>query len=268
MSRRAKVSPAQVGLPAGGRRRVAGLRRQEVATLAGVSPDYYLQIERGRAPGVSAEVLGSIARVLLLDDTELDYLFELAGLPPRRAESSPSTVPTMVQSMIDSMATMPVIVLDPALHIVAGNRLGNALYAEVIERSPHVPNLARFVFRDEAARQFYAEWSAMADHAVSLLRAETARLPGGPADAVVSELMTTSPDFAARWHTHDVARHEVGIKVINHPSAGQLRLAYQGLDIPGGQGLRVFGYTAVADDADTVAGLSRLATDALEIAGL
>lgn len=260
-SRRARVAPAQVGIRDDGRRRVQGLRRQEVAVLAGVSEHYYLQIERGKARGVSADVLSAIARALQLDSTETAYMFDLAGLHGQATEPADegTTVPETVLSMINAMTDVPAVVLDGCLDIVATNSLGRQLYARVYDFDGGAPNLARFVFGGPLARDFYPDWATMADYVVSLVRAESARSPGNEVlSRLIADLGQRSAEFLARWMTHDVAVHDSGVKDINHPVVGLLHLSYQGLDIPGAAGLRVFGYTPVAGDTLTASRMLEL----------
>lgn len=181
-TRRARITPDQVGLPTGGRRRVAGLRREEVAMLAGVSAEYYVQIERGGVSGVSDEVLHAIATALRLDDEETKHLFTLAraaSTRPRRrnAPRARVEVPEPVQALVDAMITAPAVVQNGHLDIVAVNALGRALYADVFDRSDGVPNLARFIFLDRRSGETFPDWNHAADDAVAILRSEAARSP-------------------------------------------------------------------------------------------
>lgn len=187
MTRRARITPEQVGLEPGRRRRVLGLRREEVAHLAGVSIEYYTQIERGHVAGVSDDVLQSIARALQLDEAEETHLFDLVRATTSRGDRSRSqrrwgrAIPDGVQTLLDSMVSAPAVVLNGHLDIVAANALGRELYAPVFGRAHVVPNampnLARFIFFDPAADHLFPEWTSQADDAVSLLRAEAARSP-------------------------------------------------------------------------------------------
>ncbi|ORV97486.1 helix-turn-helix domain-containing protein [Mycobacterium kyorinense] len=251
MSRRARITPEQVGLPSGRRRRVPGLRREEVAQLAGVSIEYYTQIERGHVSGVSDEVLDAVARALRLTEAEATHLFDLARAAtakpgktrsPRRADRA---VPGGVQALLDSMVTAPAVVINGHLDIVAANTLGRALYAPVFDRGNTTPNLARFVFFDASADQVFPEWSMMADDVVALLRAEAARSPHSPAvTGLVGELATRSEQFRTRWAAHNVKAHRHGVKRFRHSDVGELSLTYNVFDITAAGGLSLIGYTA------------------------
>lgn len=251
MTRRARITPEQVGLPAGGRRRVPGLRRAEVAKLAGVSIDYYTQIERGNVAGVSDEVLHAVARALQLGEVEEKHLFDLVraattrvgrSRAPRRAAQ---TMPDGVQALLDSMVTAPAIVLTGPLDIVAANAIGRALYAPIFARAKGIPNVARFMFFDSAADQFFPDWAKEADDVVSLLHAEAARTPDSPAiTRLVGELATRSEQFRTRWAAHNVKAHRHGIKRFRHSEVGELSLTYNVFDITGSGGLSLIGHSA------------------------
>jgi transcriptional regulator with XRE-family HTH domain len=248
ITRRARISPEQVGLPPGRRRRVPGLRREEVAQLAGVSVEYYTQIERGNIAGVSDGVLHAVARALGLSEAEVTHLFDLVravtskARPPRRVGRA---LPDGVQALLDSMVTAPAVVLNGHLDIVAANALGRALYAPLFDRATATPNLARFIFFDAAADRVFPEWDIAADDAVSLLRAEAARSPDSPAvTGLVGELATRSHQFRTRWAAHNVKAHRHGSKRFRHSDVGELSLTYNVFDITGVGGLSLIGYTA------------------------
>jgi transcriptional regulator with XRE-family HTH domain len=251
MSRRARITPEQVGLPAGGRRRVPGLRREEVARMAGMSIEYYTQIERGNVTGVSDDILHAVTRALRLSEAEEAHLFDLvraasnkAGQtrPPRRGGPA---VPEGVQALLDSMLTAPAIVINGHLDIVAANALGRALYAPVFARAKATPNLARFIFFDAAADRFFPDWSKEADDVVALLRAEAARSPDSSAvTGLVGELATRSDQFRIRWAAHNVKTHRHGVKRFQLSEVGELSLIYNVFDIAGVAGLSLIGHTA------------------------
>jgi len=241
VSRRAKITPAQVGLPAGARRRVAGLRREEVAVLAGVSTEWYTRLEKGHIGGVSEEVLAAVARALRLDEDERTYLFDLAR-SSRRAGRTPSRrrdveVPPRVQWMLDSMTTSSAFVRDGRTDIVAGNPLARALLAPLFD-SPTVdrhgrPNIARYIFLDSGAQDFYVDWDDAGAATAALLRAEAGREPHDRAlRELIGELSTLSPEFRSLWAVHDVLLHHDGIKRLQHPGVGHLELTFQSLDLP------------------------------------
>lgn len=251
MTRRARITPEQVGLPPGRRRRVPGLRREEVAQLAGVSIEYYTQIERGNVAGVSEEVLDAVARALRLTDAEVSHLFDLArAAAPRAGRARPArrggaTVADGVQALLDAMVGAPAVVLNGHLDVVAANALGRALYAPVFERGTATPNLARFIFFDSSAGYVFPDWDSAADDAVALLRAEGARSPHSPVvTGLVGELATRSEPFRTRWAAHNVKAHYHGVKRFQHPTVGELSLTYNAFGVSGTDGLSLIGYTA------------------------
>lgn len=248
-TRRAKISPAQAGLTSAGRnRRVAGLRREEVAILAGVSVDYYTRLERNGLAGVSEGVLDGVAHALQLSEAERDHLFDLARAAnrsaARRSASSPQRVRPGIQRMLD-VINAPAVVRNGRLDFLATNALGFALYAELFEEPIRPVNNARFVFLNARARDYYPDWETVASDAVSALRVEAGRDPydRGLTD-LVGELSTRSDEFRRRWATHDVAFHRAGSKRIRHSDVGELELFYEALEIPGEPGLRLTTYTA------------------------
>ncbi|GAA4552926.1 helix-turn-helix domain-containing protein [Amycolatopsis samaneae] len=252
MTRRAKITPDQVGLVSGRRRRVPGLRREEVAILAGVSTEYYVQIERGQVAGVSDEILHAIATALQLDDVETAHLFDLArattkhaGKGPGRGRTMRQSVPEGLQALIDTMVTAPAIVQNGHLDIVAANALGRALYSDVFDRSTGTPNLARFIFLDDRAEETFPDWEKAADDSVALLHVEAARAPYSKAvTGLVGDLATRSEPFRTRWAEHDVVAHRRGTKQFHHHAVGDLALRFEGLDVLSSAGLTLTGYTA------------------------
>ncbi|MFB9926087.1 helix-turn-helix transcriptional regulator [Amycolatopsis halotolerans] len=240
-SRRAKITPAQAGLPTSARRRVAGLRREEVAVLAGVSTEWYTRLEKGHIGGVSEAVLEAVARALRLDDDERTYLFDLAR-SSRSASRTPSRrrdveVPPQVQWLLDSMTMSSAFVRNGRTDVVASNPLARALYAPMFgsttvdERGR--PNLARYIFLDPSAHYFFVDWDAACDATAALLRAEAGREPHDRAlRELIGELCTLSPEFRRLWAVHDVLIRHDGIKRLRHPEAGRLELTFQSLDLP------------------------------------
>ncbi|MEU2287400.1 helix-turn-helix transcriptional regulator [Streptomyces sp. NPDC013178] len=239
-SRRARIRPEEVGLPSHGRRRVPGLRREEVAQLAGVSVDYYVRLEQGRGPGgpsrtktggVSDAVLDALARVLRLDETEHAYLRAVAR--PRRQPGRP-TAPRVrpgVQLLLDSMDRTPAFVLDRRMDVLAWNALGNAVFG-YDGTPPEGRNVPRQIFLDPAARTLYPEWHAVATQSVAYLR----MLAGHHQDdrgltSLVGELSLKSEDFRRLWADHPVAECAYGVKRVQHPVAGLLTLPYETLAI-------------------------------------
>ncbi|MGW6004544.1 helix-turn-helix transcriptional regulator [Oerskovia enterophila] len=259
-TRRARITPDRAGLPAyGTNRRVPGLRREEVAMLAGVSVDYYTRLERGSLGGVSEEVLEALAQALQLDEAEHRHLFDLAraanasGAARSRARRAPAPVlRPAVQRILDAMDGAPAFVRNGRLDVLGTNSLGRALYAPIYdspERIANKPvNTARFQFLDpDAAREFWGDrYDRIAHDAVAILRAEAGKNPFDSAlTALVGELSTRSEDFRRLWASHDVRLHRTGTKVFHHPVVGRLELDYEALELPADAGLQLNVYTAV-----------------------
>jgi hypothetical protein len=254
-TRRAKVTPEQAGLPRyGGRRRVAGLRRDEVAQLAGISIEYYTRLERGNIRGVSDEVLDGIARALHLDDVERAHLIDLVRMAnaspvvhrrPARQQVRPS-----VRRLLDSMTDTAAFLRNGRLDILAANPLGYALYSPALNSpasgDPRRPaNLARFIFLDDQSAQFYRDWDGIAHAAVGSLRAEAGRAPHDRAlTSLVGELSLRSRSFREQWAAHDVEYYRSGIQPFRHPLAGDLDLEYDALEIPADPGQTIIAYSA------------------------
>ena len=250
-TRRAKITPEQAGLPVyGGNRRVPGLRRGEVAMLAGVSVEYYTRLERGNLSGVSEGVLESLARALQLDEAEQAHLFDLAraassSRKPQRRRATSQPVRAGVQLMLDAITNAPAFVRNGRLDILATNQLGYALYAEMYANPVRPANHARFIFLDNRSYGFYPDWDRAANDTVAILRTEAGRDPydRGLTD-LVGELSTRSEEFRARWAAHNVRQHYTGIKHLRHPVVGDLHLMYEALDLSADAGLSLLVYTA------------------------
>jgi transcriptional regulator with XRE-family HTH domain len=261
-TRRARLTPKRAGLTAfSANRRVPGLKRGEVADLAGVSVEYYAQLERGNLAGVSDVVLESLARALQLDDAERAHLGDLARaagpVPPRaRRRPASSGVRPGVQRLLDLMgATVPAIVNNGRLDAVAANSLGRALFSPVYStpaREPGGPaNHARFTFLDDRAREFWTDWERAADDAVAQLRTEAGRDPDDRRlTDLVGELSTRSAAFRTRWATHDVRLHQTGRKAVHHPVVGDLLLDFEAMELPGQPGLLLIAFTTPAGSPD------------------
>jgi transcriptional regulator with XRE-family HTH domain len=265
-SRRARITPEQAGLPAyGGNRRVKGLRREEVALLAGVSIDYYVRMERGNLAGASENVLAALCRALQLDEAERDHLFALAraadtsGTGPRRRRT-PTSVRPVVQQVLDAITDAPAWVRNGRHDILAMNRLARALYAPVLADPRRPANTCRFAYLDPAAREFFVDWDRVATDAAAMLRLEAGRNPQDPAlIALVGELSTRSEVFRKRWASHDVRFHRSGHKRLRHPVVGQLDLDFESMELPSELGLTLNVYTA-APDTPTADALKMLAS--------
>ncbi|MGH3189182.1 MAG: helix-turn-helix transcriptional regulator [Streptosporangiaceae bacterium] len=249
-TRRAKVTPEQAGLPHyGGRRRVAGLRRDEVAQLAGISIEYYTRLERGNIRGVSDEVLDGVARALRLDEVERAYLSDLARLanasPAARRRPLRQQVRPSVQRLLDSMTGTAAFVRSGRLDVLAANRLGYALYSPVFADPARPANLARFIFLDKSSAEFYRDRDGIARAAVGSLRAEAGRQPHDRGlTSLVGELSVRSEEFRQRWAAHDVEYYRSGIQPFRHPVTGDLDLDYDALEIPADPGLTIVAYSA------------------------
>lgn len=252
-TRRARLTPTEAGLPDfGGRRRVPGLRREEVALLAGMSVEYYVRLERGNATGVSEAVLDGIARALLLDEAEREHLIGLVraaneGAHPgrRRARPRAQQVRSGVQQLLDAMEGVPAFVQNGRLDILAINPLGRAVFSELLLESSGPANFGRFLFLDDRSHRFYRHWDDAAQQTVALLRAEAGRAPRDrDLSDLVGELATRSEPFRALWGSHDVREHRTGIKAITHPVVGDLDLAYEALELSSDRGLQLIAYVA------------------------
>jgi transcriptional regulator with XRE-family HTH domain len=252
-TRRARVTPEQVELPGGPGRRVPGLRRTEVAMLAGVSVEYYSRLERGDLGGVSEAVLEAIGSALLLDDAERSHLGDLARAanesPVRsrsRARSRPSGISRALQLALDSVTAGPAFVRNGRMDVLGENALFRALYSDLYALPERPVNLARFVFlHRELAEAFYPSWSIAADINVAILRTEAGRDPHDKAlHDLVGELSTRSDEFRARWGAHEVRHHASGNKSFRHPVVGDLELVYEAMEPMGQQGLNFLIYSA------------------------
>jgi transcriptional regulator with XRE-family HTH domain len=252
-TRRARITPDQAGLPTTGARRVPGLRRSEVATIAGLSVEYYARLERGQIAGASTGVLEALARALQLDDTERAHLLDLAraadGIPtsgrPRRRAPGKAASRLSLQWALDAIKDGVAFVRDPHQNLLATNALGRAFYSPVIGDGGRIPNLARFQFLDPASRDFYPDWDLFAQMCVGIMRAEAGRDPHdrGLQD-LVGELSTRSETFRRLWADHNVRTHGSGTKRFNHPVVGELTLVYEELAVTAEPGLVLLVYTA------------------------
>jgi transcriptional regulator with XRE-family HTH domain len=247
-SRRARITPEDVGLQTYGPRRVPGLRREEVATLAGVSVDYYNRMERGNLGGASESVLDALARALRLDEAERAHLHDLARASQptaRRRRSTKQNVRPSVQWMLDSMTGSAAIAENGRLDALATNQLARAFYSHLFEAPGRRVNFARFVFLDRRAREFYTDWELSARDCAALLRSEAGRDPfDRRLSDLVGELSTRSEEFRSLWATHNVRLHNQGEKRFNHPVVSELELSYNRIELAGDSGLTIVAYTA------------------------
>jgi transcriptional regulator with XRE-family HTH domain len=249
-SRRARITPDQAGLPAyGGNRRVKGLRREEVALLAGVSIDYYIRMERGDLAGASESVLDGVANALHLDEAEREHLFALARsagpASTRRTRPNPTTVRPVIQQVLDAITDAPAWIRNARHDILAMNPLGTALYSPVLDSAvagattKRPANTTRFIYLDPAAREFFIDYDRMATDA-AMLRLEAGRNPHDKAlITFVGELSTQSELFRQHWASHNVKFHRSGRKRLRHPAVGELDLNFEGMDLPSEPELRL-----------------------------
>jgi len=249
-SRRARITPEQAGLRSYGSRRVPGLRREEVAVLAGVSVPYYTRLERGDMSGVSESVLNALALALQLDDAERAHLLDLARAThptparPRRRQPKQRVRPE-VQWTLDAITGAAAFVSNERLDILAANQLGHALYSELYAAPTRPVNTARFVFLDPRAEESYGDWEGVATETVAILRSAAGRDPyNRDLSDLVGELATQSEAFRTRWAAHNVRFHNTGVKHFHHPDVGDLTLSYNRLDLAADHGLTIFTYTA------------------------
>jgi transcriptional regulator with XRE-family HTH domain len=270
-TRRERLTPEQAGVPFyGGKRRVKGLRREEVAMLAGMSTDYYTRLERGNLTGASEAVLDSLARALQLDQAERAHLFDLAGTAnssfraTSRARRAPNRtgVRQGVQRILDTI-NAPAYVRNGRTDIVAANRLGRALFADAFGTGQTF-NLARYLFLDPGARDFFVEWDTVAVSCVAALRSEAGRNPydRGLTD-LIGQLSTRSDEFRTLWATHNVKLHYTATKTMHHAIAGDLELTGEALQLPGEPDLTIITYTwdPTGPTAQGVAFLASWSTD-------
>lgn len=246
IARRAAVTPDRAGITSYGERRVPGLRREEVAMLAGVSADYYTRLERGNIRGASESVLNAIARALQLTDAEREYLFDLARTAPanplRNSTPVAQSVRTSVQRVLDHMS-VPAIVTNAHQDIVAANLMGRALYAPILD-TDQTPNMARFIYLNRRAHDFYTDWPAARRTSAGMLRLEAGRNPlDAELTALVGELSTRSPHFRQDWAGQHVHEHRTGAKTFDHPEVGLIDVAFDVFEMPGEPGLQIVTYS-------------------------
>ena len=265
MSRRARLTPEQAGLHVidGDVRRVPGLRREEVADLAGVSADYYTQLERGAVDGASDSVLNAVARALRLDDAERLHLFHLAR-PAAASRLAPSCgrIRPSVQRTLDAFTGGLALVRNRRWDYLAANALGRAVYAHIFDGRTGPPNHVRYVFLDDRARDFFDDWPIVAHDTARILRSEAGRDPHDRALAeLIEELSQTSADFRAIWSQHDVRLPAAGLHRFHHPLVGDLDLAFEAAALRADPGLTLLLATA-EQGSPTELALQRLSAKA------
>ncbi|MFI8341858.1 helix-turn-helix transcriptional regulator [Streptomyces sp. NPDC085639] len=245
-TRRSRVDPATVGIPADSRRRVAGLRREEVAHLSGVSIDYYVRLEQGRATQPSEQVLDALARVLGLDATERGHLHRLARQRHRRANAPGGRLRPEVLRVLDLVAGAPALVMNHRLDVLAGNRLAGLLYGRPL---PGL-NTARHIFLDEAERVLYADWEQCTLDVVGHLRLAAGQYPEDPRlAALIGELAMGSERFRRLWARADVSARTHGRKAYRHPLVGLLEMHQENFVLPGESGMELLVLSAAPGSA-------------------
>ena len=251
-SRRARITPEQAGLPVyGGNRRVKGLRREEVALLAGISAEYYVRLERGNVRGASEEVLDGIARALQLDEADRTHLFDLVRAvntsPARRTNrrQPQEHVRPVIQRILDSLVGVPAFVENERLDVLAANSLGEAFYAHQYADPARPINGARFMFLNPKAKEFLLDWDTIATDVVGILRTAAGRDPYDKRlTDLIGELSTRSEEFRVRWAAHYVNLHRTGTKRFHHPVVGELTLDFERVELTGDPGQKLTFYTA------------------------
>ncbi|MDT8915719.1 helix-turn-helix transcriptional regulator [Amycolatopsis sp. PS_44_ISF1] len=241
-ARRAQRSPQNAGLLSSGRRKVAGLRREEVAVLAGVNADYYTRLEQGRENHPSPQVIAALGRALDLDQDALDHLYRLAGAAPEHPPAPvPGTVSAELRQLMDGYPHTPAFVLNRTLDVLATNKLADALFSPFRRAG----NLARMTFLDPAGRHFYARWNATAQATVANLRVAAGFDPHDPAlRRLVEELSEGSEQFRKLWESHQVRGKSREPKQLVHPDVGPLTLTYQAFDVRSAPGQQLVIYHA------------------------
>jgi hypothetical protein len=249
MSRRSRITPAQAGLPAyGGTRRVAGLKREEVAMLTGVSTEYYARLERGNLRGASDSVLDSLARALQLDEAERAHLYDLAKAaaptPPAGVRRARSEVRPSIDRVLAGMTGTPAYIRNTRMDIVAANNLCFALYTEILSPERLPMNLARFMFLDPRSKDFFVDWETLADDFTAAMRTESGQNPRDRAlNNLIGDLAAGSTEFSTRWARHNVRFHRTARKTMRNPLVGDIELTGEALNLPG-EGLTLIAYTA------------------------
>lgn len=250
-TRRARLSPEQAGIIGGGRRRVQGLRREEVAMLAGMSSDYYAKMERGNLAGVSPEVLNALALALRLDEAETDHLHDLARAAEpapirRRARAVTATVRPSLQRFLDTNTATPTFIQNRRTDLIATNPIGEALLSPLLHDPANQRNNARFTFLNPASHTFYPDWEHGADSLVASMRTAAGQNPHDKdLTDLIGELVTRSDTFRRRWAAHDVRFHRAGTKRIHHPEVGDLEFEFEGMELPGTPGWMLYAYTTI-----------------------
>jgi transcriptional regulator with XRE-family HTH domain len=243
-SRRARIDPGRSGIEANSRRRVAGLRREEVASLAGISVEYYVRLEQGRAARPSEAVLDALARALQLDGDERRYLEGLARPRPSARSPRPERIRTELVQLLDMMERVPAMVINHRMDVLAWNQLASALFFDFASAPPRERNLARFGFLDADSKERFVDWQDVARATVGTLRLATSRHDDDEVLAtLLGELMMKSEQFRTLWAGRDVKQRTHGSKRFRHPVVGELTLRFENFDLPGETGQRLVAFS-------------------------
>lgn len=261
-SRRDAVRPSQVGLPKYPGRRVPGLRREEVAMLAGVSADYYTRLEQGRLTSASEGVIVSIAEALRLTEPETAYLRNLLRRPDERNQRAATATTNAdrqqvrpgILRLVDTFTDQAAFVLGRRSEVLASNSLLDALLTPFNIKPPHQRNLLRWLLTDPAARELYLDWAQVTSEVVGVLRAEAARHPNDSLlQAYIAELDAISPEFRTWWAEHSIVERTAGTKRFHHPAVGPVTIDYEALAMPDDPEQVLFVYSAHSpSDADAL----------------
>ncbi|MFE6822250.1 helix-turn-helix transcriptional regulator [Streptomyces sp. NPDC057690] len=249
-ARRTRLTPAEAGLAAGtGPRRTPGLRREELATLAGISVDYYARLERGKETRPSASVIDALAGALRLDDGEHEHLRSLAILAARRVPEPPAspsrTVRAGTKLLVESMRPYPAYVVSRTTDVLAWNPGALRLLPGLEQWPAKERNIARYVFLHPAARELFDDWGSQVRGSVARLRVLAGTDPDAPdLTQLVGELLLKSPDFTRLWERHDIRPHAHGRKIFHHPEVGDVALGYQAMQLEGTPGHRLVAFFA------------------------
>jgi transcriptional regulator with XRE-family HTH domain len=255
--RRARLDPTAFGFPLQ-RRRTPGLRREEVAQRANVSATWYTWLEQGRGGAPSADVLDRIARAMMLTDVEREHLFLLAlGRPPEARYQVPEGISPRLQRVLDTLACSPAFIRTATWDVIAWNRAAAAVLTDYSTLPEGQRNVLRMMFRDSRVRAAQPNWQSVARYVVASFRADVARAGAARnVQSLVDELCATSPEFAAMWRDNDVRGHGDGVKVLQHPVAGQLSMEFSGFAVDGRPDLNMVIYNpATRADADKIRAL-------------
>lgn len=241
---RSHLQPDDAGVATVGRRRVPGLRREEVAVLAGMNSDYYARLEQGRETRPSPQILDALCNALQLDDNARDHLYSLAGtVPSTRSRQPEDAIEPSLRQLLDGYLDTPAFILNPAMDVLMVNGIGRALFSPF----DSTKNLAHMTFVDPAASSFYCDWSRSAENVVASLRHATGTSPDYPRlGVVIDELIDSSPEFGHLWHRPDVREKSRDSKNLVHPEVGRLDLRYHTFDVRGACGQQLVVYNAPA----------------------